>query len=128
MGHPHRNRLPLNEFNLPGEVPTLGPDWVACLTVYWRGQPPRVAREILRQVETAMYEPAPERSVYQLQQALRQLGLVEIQIIRLVLTQHRTFVQLNAPYPAQQIAMQVLATLLRIEEDRRRGRLRPTGS
>lgn len=104
------------------------PQWVARLTVYWRGQSPRAAREILRQVETAMYEPAPERSVYQLQQALRQLGLVEIQIIRLILTQHGTFVQLNAPYPAQQIATQVLATLLRIEEDRRRGRLRPTGS
>jgi hypothetical protein len=129
MGRKHRSGLGPSAFRLPDDVPTLDPEWVACLTVYWRNQSPAVARDILLRIEAAMYESAPERSVHRLQQALRELGMVEIQILKLVLSRHCAFIRMNAPYPAQQIATQVLATLLDVEQDRRRaGPPRLTGS
>lgn len=117
-----RRRIKVTSFTLPEEVQILGPEWSAALTVYWRSLDPEPAARVLEAVEAAMYESTPERSICQLQHALRVLGMIEVQLIRLILTRYLAFVRMNAEYPAQQVAAEVLATLLAIESDQKKGR------
>jgi len=90
---------------------TLGPEWKAAFTVYWRVQLADEAECILALIESAAVQMSPERSVYQLQKALRRLGLMELQIIRLLLSRYAHWVREDADRPAQRIAVEVRSTL-----------------
>lgn len=116
-----RRKLDLESYPLPPETCLLAPEWVAALSIYWRVQGPLQARAILDLAEAAARESAPERSVYLLQKALRQLGLLELSLLRLILSRYVEFVREGSDRPAQQIAAEVLATLLAVERSRARG-------
>ncbi|HOA71878.1 MAG TPA: hypothetical protein PLQ89_02060 [Phycisphaerae bacterium] len=120
MGKTHR-RLDLDAYPIPPDIDLLGPEWMASFSIYWRVQRPDQARTILDLVVAAMREAVPERSVWLLQKALRQLGLIEVSLLRLILTRYLVFVRDNSPEPAQRIAGEVLATLVAVEKARARG-------
>jgi hypothetical protein len=104
---------------IPNDIQPLTPEWTASLNVYWRAQPPDQARRILAQIEQACGESPPERSVCRLRDALRQLGLTELQIMRLVLSRHEALIRSGEPEAVRRIALEVLVTL-----NRCRGRIR----
>lgn len=104
------------------DLELLDPEWVATLHVYWRGQSPDQAAAVLGLVSTATREPTCERSIYLLQKGLRLLGLVELSIIRLIITSYTQHVQNEHPEPARHVARQVLCTLQAIDEGRARRR------
>lgn len=121
MGPRQPLRLDAHTYDIPPETEVLGPEWLAAFNVYWRGQCREQSRQVLELLDLATREPTPERSIYLLQKALRLLGVVELSIIRLVLTRYVHFVMHDFAEPAQQVAVQVLATLLSVEETRARG-------
>ncbi len=102
----------------PPEGELLGPEWYAAFSIYWRPKCRQQKTAILQTIHAAMYAATPERAVYLLQQALRSLGLAEIQIIKLILLRYIYHVRRNTQRPAQQIAAEVLETLSALKSKR----------
>ena len=100
----------------------LSPDWVASFSVYWRARTITQRAEILKLVNAAAQETTVERTIYLIQQAMRALGMVEVQIIKLILTRYLDHVRLEVENPARQIATEILATLQAISLPRRSSR------
>jgi hypothetical protein len=100
------------------EVELLAPEWVAMLTVYWQSRSAGEARLILDMVKGAWLECTPERSALELLKAMRLLGLLEIQILRLILARFEHHVLAGTDQPARQVAGEVLKTLLSIGKRR----------
>ncbi len=96
----------------------LSADWFAALSVYWVTRSRDERCEVLDIVSLGMEAKTPEQSIYLVQQALRRIGLMEVQIIKLVLAVYVDHVQKGMPQPARQIAAEVLNTLLTIERER----------
>jgi ABC-type glutathione transport system ATPase component len=90
--------------------------------VYWRARNITQRAEILKLVNAAAQETTVERTIYLIQQAMRSLGMVEVQIIKLILTRYLDHVRLDVADPARQIAVEILATLQAISLPRRSSR------
>ncbi|MBI4579598.1 MAG: hypothetical protein HY718_07850 [Planctomycetes bacterium] len=111
----------------PPETEILEPEWFAAMSIYWESRHAEQAAEVGRLLGLAMREPTPERSICQLQQGLRELGLPEVLITKLILTRYLHHIKADTRQPAHAIAAEVLATLGEIHSSgrRRRGRERP---
>ena len=95
---------------------------MASFSVYWRARNITQRAEILKLVNAAAQETTVERTIYLIQQAMRSLGMVEVQIIKLILTRYLDHVRLEVENPARQIATEILATLQAISLPRRSSR------
>lgn len=125
LGRQNENRRQSNRIEKRGgsaagdePVELLAPEWFATFCVFWKGNSARGRRHILRLLEEAAAEDTPERCICMLQHALRELGLVEVQIVKLILTRYLEHVQSNADSPARQIVREVEATLSAIRRER----------
>lgn len=98
--------------------------WVATLCVYWEAAPLDRRRHVRRSIEQALAQSSPERTIHDLQQALRLLGLTELQIIRLVLIRCLDLAENGQECPVSQVADELHETIQSLETRRRNGRRR----
>jgi len=98
--------------------------WVATLCVYWEAAPSDRRVRIRRHLERARTEPIAERCIHELQQAMRVLGLTDLQIIRLVLIRCLDLAEEGHPSPVAQVADEIDGTIRSLDARRRNGCLR----
>lgn len=88
------------------------------LGIYWQAAEAALRREVCDLLDQAARQATCERAACGLQAALRRLGLLDVQIMRLILARYLHHASAGDPAPAHAVVLQVIATLRALRRPR----------